>query len=192
MPSFNPDSILDSVKKALGLDFSDTSFDPDVTMGINSAFGPLQQLGVGPDTGFFISDNTVLWSDYVARADYLGMVQAFIIMTVRLAFDPPDSRTGIPAIEKQLDQLAWRINVMAETAQNSGWWDLTGLSDFPAAAALGDFGFDNTTHIVYVNGTLTQNGYWWDLTGLSEFPIQAIVGEYGYDTTSGNVWRKAT
>jgi hypothetical protein len=192
VPTFNADSILDSVKKALGLDFSDTSFDPDVTMFINSAFGPLQQLGVGPDTGFFISDNTVLWSDYVARADYLGMVQAFIIMSTRLVFDPPATSFGLDAIKGQLEQLSWRINVMAETTQNSGWWDLTGLSDFPAAAALGDFGFDSTARIVYVNATLTQNGYWWDLTGLSDFPIQAIVGEYGYDTTSGQVWRKAT
>lgn len=110
----NPNSILDSVKKALGIDFSDTTFDLDVTMFINSAFGSLKQLGVGSATGFMISDNTTLWSQYVSDLVYLGMIQNYIIMKVRLAFDPPDGRATLPAIEKQIEELAWRINIEAE------------------------------------------------------------------------------
>lgn len=110
----NPDSILDSVKKTLGLDSSDTSFDLDVTMFINGAFGSLHQVGVGSDTGFIISDNSTLWSQYVADFTYLALVKLYIYMAVRLAFDPPATSFGIDAVKNQIDQLIWRINVAVE------------------------------------------------------------------------------
>jgi len=114
MPA-DPNSILDSVKKALGMDPEFTAFDIDVVMHINSAFGSLQQLGVGSDTGFYIQDNTTLWSQYVSQLLYLGMVKQFIFMTVRLAFDPPATSFAIEAIQKQLEQLSLRINIAAES-----------------------------------------------------------------------------
>lgn len=115
----NPDSILDSVKKALGLDAADTSFDLDVTMYINSVFGPLKQVGVGPDTGFMIVDNTTLWSQYVASTSYLGMVKAYIQLKVKMLFDPPENRFGGPAIDKVLDEYLWRINIQAEAESSA-------------------------------------------------------------------------
>lgn len=188
----NPASILDSVKKGIGLDSADTTFDLDVTMFINSAFGPLQQVGVGPESGFLITDNSTLWSAYITRSDVLGMVKIYITMSVRLAFDPPATSFGIEAVQKQLDMLLWRINVMVETAlaSPSHWWDVTGLYDFPSDALIGDFGFDSSDDKIYFNTTSTNDGYWWDLTGLSDFPAEALVGEYGYSSTTGQVWRK--
>ena len=114
MTDANPESILDSIKKALGYDPDYTAFDLDVVMHINSAFGSLQQRGVGSDTGFIISDNTTLWSQYTTSLTYLGMVKAFILMSVRLAFDPPGTSFGIDAIKGQIDELGFRINVAAE------------------------------------------------------------------------------
>lgn len=108
MPA-NPASILDTVKKALGMDPEFTAFDLDVTMYINAAFGSLQQLGVGGDTGFVIADNTALWSQYVTSLSYLGMVKSFVFMSVRLAFDPPATSFGIDAFKSQLAELGWRI-----------------------------------------------------------------------------------
>lgn len=110
----NPDSILDSVKKVVGFDPEYTAFDLDILIYINSTFGTLQQLGVGSDTGFFISDNTTLWSQYISNLSYLNMVKTYIIMAVKLAFDPPQTSFGIGAIERQLELLAWRINVAVE------------------------------------------------------------------------------
>ena len=52
-------SILDSVKKKLGLDPEIMNeFDPDIIDAINMALSTLTQLGVGPDTGFSIHDNS--------------------------------------------------------------------------------------------------------------------------------------
>ena len=188
--ALNPDSILDSVKKVLGLDAANTAFDLDIVLLINGAFGPLLQLGVGPPNGFSILDDTTLWTDYTNRLDMLGMLKQFVFLWVKLAFDPPDGRQTLPAIQKQLEELSWRINIMAETTLSSGWWLLDGLPDFPAGAFLGDWGFDSTTKSIYVNGSQIYAGYWWDLTGLSDFPIGSIIGEFGYDTTTGQVWRK--
>jgi hypothetical protein len=113
--SSNPESILDSVKKALGLDSEFTAFDLDITMFINSAFGSLTQLGVGSDTSFIIADDTTLWSQYVTDLSYLAMVKQFIIMSVRLAFDPPATSFGLDAIKDQITQLSWRLVVAVET-----------------------------------------------------------------------------
>jgi hypothetical protein len=110
----NSESILDSTKKVLGLLDTDTTFDLDVIMHINSAFGELAQAGVGADTGFFIADNSTLWSQYISQLAYLPMVKQFIYMSVRLAFDPPSNSWGLDSIRKQLDQLGWRINVAVE------------------------------------------------------------------------------
>jgi hypothetical protein len=110
----NPDSILDSVKKVIGIDSSDTSFDLDVTLFINSALGALRQLGVGSDTGFMIQDNTTLWSQYISDLSYLGMIKAYISLQVKMNFDPPDGRYALPAFQDQIKQLEVRINLEAE------------------------------------------------------------------------------
>lgn len=114
MTDANPASILDSVKKVLGFDPDYTAFDLDITMHINAVFGALQQLGVGGDSGFMISDNTTLWSQYVSDLLYLGMIQQYMYMSVRMVFDTPLTSFAIEAYQKQIDQLAWRINIAAE------------------------------------------------------------------------------
>jgi hypothetical protein len=111
----NPESILDSVKKVLGLAPEVTDFDLDVIIFINSAMGSLQQAGVGGDSGFAIADNTTLWSQYCTELSYLNMVKSYIYMAVRLAFDPPATSFGIDAVQNQIEQLIWRINLAVET-----------------------------------------------------------------------------
>jgi hypothetical protein len=112
----NPESILDTVKKSIGFDPEYTAFDLDIIIQINSAFGTLTQFGVGSVTGFAITDNTTLWSQYVADLTVLGMVKSYIYMAVRLAFDPPGTSFGIDAVKTQLAELGWRINVAIETS----------------------------------------------------------------------------
>jgi hypothetical protein len=110
----NPASILDSVKKVLGFDPDYTAFDLDITLHINSAFGALWQVGVGGDEGFMIADNTTLWSQYVTSLSYLGLIKQYVCLSVRMAFDTPNTSFVIGAVEKQIEQLLWRINIAAE------------------------------------------------------------------------------
>lgn len=108
------ESILTSVKKALGLAEEYTAFDADITMHINAALGVLNQLGVGPAQGFMIQDKTALWTAITDGDLRLNMVQTYTYLYVRQLFDPPGNSFAVDAIEKQKTQLEWRINVQRE------------------------------------------------------------------------------
>jgi hypothetical protein len=113
--STNPDSILDSVKKSLGFESEYEAFDVDIILLINSAFGALQQVGVGGSTGFVIDDNTTLWTQYASQLLFLGMVKHYIFLYVKMAFDPPATSFAIEAVQKQMLMLEWRINIAVES-----------------------------------------------------------------------------
>ena len=108
------DSILDSTKKVLGIDAAYTAFDQDVTMLINTALSHLHQLGVGPTAGFAITNKDQTWVQFLGEDPTLNNAQAFVFLTVRLAFDPPQSGYLTTAYQKQLEELAWRLNMRVE------------------------------------------------------------------------------
>lgn len=108
------DSILSSVKKHLGIADEDTGFDVDIIMDINTVFGVLTQLGVGPKEGFAISDDSAEWSDYLGDATLLEMVKTYMYLKVRMIFDTPTSGSMNSAHEQLISELEWRINVMVD------------------------------------------------------------------------------
>lgn len=111
------DSILDSIKKLLGIDKSYTQFDTDVIMHINTVFMNLTQLGVGPDEGFFIEDNSSIWSDFVDVEEVAQMnaVKSYVYLKVKLLFDPPLSASVVQSMNNMISELEWRLNVAAES-----------------------------------------------------------------------------
>ena len=110
-------SILKSTKKRLGIAADYDVFDEDVITQINSAFSDLTQLGVGPAV-FVIEDEEAEWKDYIGDDDLqLSWVKTFIYLKVRLAFDPPQTSYLISAMEKQIEQLEFRLNVDREGKQ---------------------------------------------------------------------------
>lgn len=109
-------SILNTIKKQLGLDEGYDAFDLDVTVAINSALGTLTQVGVGPPTGFQIKDDAATWDDLLGGDKRLGAVKTYIYQKTRLIFDPPATSFAITAIEKMLDEDLWRLNVAADPA----------------------------------------------------------------------------
>ena len=108
------DSILDSTKKILGLDPEYDVFDVDIITHINSAFFTLNQLGVGPAEGFMIVDDAATWSEYLGGQINLNAVKTYVYLRVRLLFDPPQTSFAISAMEKQIQELEWRLNVHRE------------------------------------------------------------------------------
>jgi hypothetical protein len=108
------DSILLSVKKNLGLPASYTPFDEQVSTHLNSALAIVDQLGVGPDGGFYISGEDEKWSDITLPPNQLSMLKTLIFLKVRLLFDPPKTSFAITAMEKQIEMFEWRINEMRE------------------------------------------------------------------------------
>lgn len=109
------DSILTSIKKLLGITEEYTHFDADIVMHINSVFTILCQLGVGPESGFSISDASAVWSDFLPDNSNLELVKSYMYQKVRLLFDPPQSSALLDAMKQSISELEWRINVQAES-----------------------------------------------------------------------------
>lgn len=105
------ESILTSIKKLLGITSEYDHFDTDLIMHINSVFFILRQLGVGPEEGFNITGNTETWSDYLEDVNKLSLVKTYIYLKVKLMFDPPQSSFVTEAINKQIAEYEWRLNV---------------------------------------------------------------------------------
>lgn len=104
-------SILNSIKKSIGIMPECTSFDDSLIMHINSVFMILSQVGVGPPKGFIINDATAEWSDFVSPTDEnYESVKSYIAMKVRLLFDPPSSSTHMECIKQLISELEWRLN----------------------------------------------------------------------------------
>lgn len=109
------ESILTSVKKGMsGLTEDDTSFDDEIIMHINSALSKLTQMGVGPESGFQISDKTAIWSDFVGDDKTLNMVRSYVVADVRMIFDPPTIGTVAEAFKSQITELGWRLREQAD------------------------------------------------------------------------------
>lgn len=108
------DSILTSIKKLLGIEEDYTHFDPDIIMCINTVFTVLTQLGVGPEEGFSIEDETAVWSDFLSSTQQMEAVKTYIHLRVKLLFDPPLSSAVIEAMKQQISEIEWRLNVMVE------------------------------------------------------------------------------
>lgn len=109
------DSILDSIKKLLGIESTYTNFDTDIIMHINSIFTILNQIGFGPEDGFTISDNSAVWNEYCEES-MIETVKTYIYLRVRLLFDPPTNGAVMEAIKQTIHELEWRINVGSDNS----------------------------------------------------------------------------
>lgn len=112
------DSILTSVKKMLGIPEEYEQFDMDIIMHINSVLMILTQLGVGPEEGFAIADKTDEWDDFIGDNVLLELVKSYVYLKVRLIFDPPQSSSIIEAMNRQINEFEWRINVAVDPSSN--------------------------------------------------------------------------
>ena len=110
------ESILTSVKKALGITSDYQEFDQDIIMHINSVFSTLNQLGLGPINGFMIYDDSETWDLFLDDDFKLNNTKSYMYLRVRLLFDPPSTSFGIEAIKSQAVELEWRLNVTRENS----------------------------------------------------------------------------
>lgn len=111
MPS---QSILNSVKKVCGLSASDDSFDEDIILHINSILSVLTQLGIGPEEGFMIEDESSAWENFLGDDKRFNSVKTYVHLRTRILFDPPSTSFVIEAMEKQIAEFEWRLSVQRE------------------------------------------------------------------------------
>lgn len=108
------DSILNSIKADLGLMADYDVFDPSIIRHINSAFGTLNQLGLGPPQGFRIQSDADDWESFLNGDQHLEDVKSFVFLKVKMLFDPPPTSFAISAVQDQIKELEWRLNVKRE------------------------------------------------------------------------------
>ena len=108
------DSILMTIRKLVCGDPYADHFDTDLLVHINACFSVLNQLGVGPENGFVVTDDTQSWSSYVADNRILNMVKTYVTLKVKKIFDPPLTSSVLEAMDKEISQLEWRLNVAVD------------------------------------------------------------------------------
>jgi len=108
------DSILNTIKKLLGIAPDYEAFDTDIIVNINAYLGVLNMLGVGID-GFTIEDDGATWADFLKGSEVpLNEVRTYLYLRVRQVFDPPASSVMSATIDKQIDELGWRMTTKVE------------------------------------------------------------------------------
>ena len=108
------DSILMTIRKLVCGDPYADHFDTDLLVHINACFSILNQLGVGPEDGFVVTDDTQSWSSYIADNYILNMVKTYVTLKVKKIFDPPLTSSVLEAMDKEINQLEWRLNVAVD------------------------------------------------------------------------------
>ena len=108
------ENILSSIKTLLGIQETDFNFDDEIIMNINSVFMTLNQLGVGPTTVFKIVDESATWASFFGTRVDLESVKSYVYLKVRMLFDPPQNSFLVDAIERQISEFEWRLQVQTE------------------------------------------------------------------------------
>jgi hypothetical protein len=107
-------SILNSIKKILGIAEDYTAYDVDIVIHINSVFARLHQLGIGPDEGFSIEDDTTTWDTFLEDDPRLNNVKTYMYLRVRMLFDPPTTSYAVQAATEQIAEYEYLINTYRE------------------------------------------------------------------------------
>lgn len=107
------DSILSSVKKLIGINDDDTSFDMDIILNINAAASTLYQLGV-LQKPFTVSSKKDIYDDMLPEGseDVINQVKMYFVYKTRIGFDSASlTGTMIQTIKELISEAEWRLMV---------------------------------------------------------------------------------
>jgi hypothetical protein len=105
-------SILDDVKKQIGIYITNTDFDEALIMAINSVLFNMYQMGIVVPN-YSISDSTTTWSSVLVNPENLAMdtLKTWVGLKVKMIFDPPTSSILAEAIRENLKEMEWRLYI---------------------------------------------------------------------------------
>lgn len=109
-------TILNTVKKIVGIAPGDSSFDEDLIIYINGVLNSLTQIGVGPSDGFLIDDASETWEDFIGNDKMLAMVKEYVGLKVKQIFDP-GSNSLKEAMNNRIDELEFRISIHVDSRE---------------------------------------------------------------------------
>lgn len=109
-------SVLEDIRAASGLTTDTIDFDIDLLMHINGAISQLAQNGACLPVA--VSDTSTTWQDLqdplqIKGNEYFQMVPLFIMLNVKILFDPPPPST-VDVYKTRLNELLWRLKIAYE------------------------------------------------------------------------------
>ena len=108
----NIESILETIKKLLGLTKEYVSFDSDILVHINTVFSTLTQMGIGPKDGFTITGYEQKWVEYVTSSDLkTQQVKSYIYLKVKSLFDPSANGNITQAMDRAIAEMEYRLYI---------------------------------------------------------------------------------
>lgn len=160
-------SILESIKRPLNIDESETNFDDELVMHINSAFSQLYQIGAAPKDGFTITGKTEKWFDFLGELKNVEHVKTYVYYQVKLDFDPPATSFALTAAQERIKKLEWLLQTLELTFNPNAWVS-------PSS----------------VTGDVVEEPTFWTIDETQPLPAEMKVGEVGYDPKTGNLVKK--
>lgn len=123
------ESILITVKRDIGVEDDDYSFDSEIIRDINSYLQILWMQNVGV-SGFKVTNEDQTWADFLGEnADHLQMAVSYICKKVHLAFDPPTNSSLYNAYKEQADELGWYLGVESDILEGYEGSDISDEDD---------------------------------------------------------------
>lgn len=113
----NSESILDTIKKTIGLETDYTEFDYDLILLINGNLMTLAQNGVGKD-GFRITGSDETWSDFLGDFSDVELAKSYVYLKTKIIFDPPSTSSVLEAYQKEADECLWRCLIQVEEVRD--------------------------------------------------------------------------
>lgn len=109
------ESILASIKPLVNVEEDDESFDGDLISYINMAFALLRRVGVGPEEGFIITDDTTTWKEFTQDKVVFALTKTYVSQKVRLEFDSSSLTSAtIEALKRSNAEIEWTLNWNSE------------------------------------------------------------------------------
>lgn len=117
MAQYSDITILNTIKKMLGLTEDYHAFDTEITFFINSAIMDLSQLGVCSPDFQITEEGNESWDDLLLEDSSNGLLngaQKYIYIKTRLVFDPPNSGYITNALQEELKETTFRLRVQVD------------------------------------------------------------------------------
>lgn len=109
------ESILASIKPFVNVEEDDDSFDSELIGYINSAFAVLHRIGVGPEEGFIITDDTTTWKEFTEDKIVFALSKTYVSQKAKLKFDSSSlSSAAIEALNRSNAEIEWTLNWNSE------------------------------------------------------------------------------
>lgn len=103
-------SILNEIKRMLGISEDNQDFDVNLLIHINSALSNLYDVGVFKIPPPEAKGSEDMWDMINIKRSHLFMLKQYVYMSVRLTFDPPETSFAISSMEKIKNELEWRLH----------------------------------------------------------------------------------